>query len=301
MEKQIMQGYQVKLYDYLSEEQLDSIIDLALEEDTGHGDITSQALVPQDLSGKASILVKEEGILAGVDVAKRVFQMVDPSLKIDILIKDGTAIKSGGIVATITGSVTSILKAERVALNFLQRLSGIASLTARYVAETSGLTAGIYDTRKTTPGLRPLEKYAVYMGGGHNHRLHLGDAILVKDNHIAALRAMGMTLKDIVDKARQNAPGVTVEVEVNSTKEALDALKARADIIMLDNMSTSEMRQVVKLVSGQAKLEASGGITLATVHQVAMTGVDMISIGALTHSYRALDISLELEPQTLKF
>jgi nicotinate-nucleotide pyrophosphorylase (carboxylating) len=301
MEKQILQGYQVKLYDYLSEEQLDSIIDLALEEDTGHGDITSQALVPQDLSGKASILVKEKGILAGVDVAKRVFQRVDPSLKIDILVKDGTAIKSGNIVGTITGRVTSILKAERVALNFLQRLSGIASLTARYVAETSGLTAGIYDTRKTTPGLRPLEKYAVYMGGGHNHRLHLGDAILVKDNHIAALRAMGMTLKDIVDKARQNVPGVTVEVEVNSSKEALDALKAGANIIMLDNMSTSEIRQVVKLVSGQAKLEASGGITLATIHQVAMTGVDMISIGALTHSYRALDISLELEPQTLKF
>lgn len=289
------------MYDYLSEEQLDSIIDRALDEDTGHGDITSQTLVPPDLSGKASILVKEEGILAGVDVAMRVFQMVDPSLKIDILIKDGTAIKSGNIVTTITGRVTSILKAERVALNFLQRLSGIASLTARYVAETSGLTAGIYDTRKTTPGLRPLEKYAVYMGGGHNHRLHLGDAILVKDNHIAALRAMGMNLKDIVDKARKNAPGVTVEVEVNSTKEALDALKAGADIIMLDNMSTSEMRQVVNLVSGQAKLEASGGVMLATVHQVAMTGVDMISIGALTHSYRALDISLELEPQTLKF
>jgi nicotinate-nucleotide pyrophosphorylase (carboxylating) len=300
MEKRILQGYQVKLYDYLSEEQLDIIIDFALEEDTGHGDITSQALIPTDLSGKASILVKEKGILAGVDVAKRVFQRVDPSLKINILIKDGTAIKSRDIVATITGKVTSILKAERVALNFLQRLSGIASLTARYVAETSGLTAGIYDTRKTTPGLRPLEKYAVYMGGGHNHRLHLGDAILVKDNHIAALRAMGMTLKDIVDKTRQNAPGITVEVEVNNSKEALDALKAGANIIMLDNMSASEMRQVVKLVSGQAKLEASGGITLATVHQVAMTGVDMISIGALTHSYRALDISLELEPQMLE-
>jgi len=290
----------MNVYDYLSEEQLDSIIDFALDEDTGHGDITSQALIPPDLSGKASILVKEKGILAGVDVAGRVFQRVDPSLEIDVLIKDGTAVKPGDIVVTVTGRVTSILKAERVALNFLQRLSGIASLTARYVAETSGLAAGIYDTRKTTPGMRSLEKYAVRMGGGHNHRLHLGDAILIKDNHIAALRAMGMNLKDIVAKARQNAPGVTVEVEVTGTKEALDALKAGVDIIMLDNMSTSEIRQVVNLVSGQVKLEASGGITLSKVHQVAMTGVDIISIGALTHSYRALDISLELEPQTLK-
>lgn len=300
MEKQVPQGYQMNVYDYLSEEQLDSIIDFALDEDTGHGDITSQALIPPDLSGKASILVKEKGILAGVDVAGRVFQRVDPSLEIDVLIKDGTAVKPGDIVVTVTGRVTSILKAERVALNFLQRLSGIASLTARYVAETSGLAAGIYDTRKTTPGMRSLEKYAVRMGGGHNHRLHLGDAILIKDNHIAALRAMGMNLKDIVAKARQNAPGVTVEVEVTGTKEALDALKAGVDIIMLDNMSTSEIRQVVNLVSGQVKLEASGGITLSKVHQVAMTGVDIISIGALTHSYRALDISLELEPQTLK-
>ena len=285
----------------LSEEQLDSIIDLALAEDISHGDITSEALIPPDLVGKASILVKEKGVLAGGEVAGRVFHRVDPSLKVEVLIKDGDTVQPGDIVATVSGSVISILKAERVALNFLQRLSGIASLTAQYVAETSGLTARITDTRKTTPGLRLLEKYAVRMGGGHNHRLHLGDAVLIKDNHLAALRALGMSLKDIVAKARQNVPGgITVEVEVTSTKEALDALKAGADIIMLDNMSPDEMRQVVKLVAGQAKLEASGGITLANVREVAMTGVDIISIGALTHSSRALDISLELEPQTLK-
>ena len=285
----------------LTEKQIDTIVDLALAEDTSHGDITSEALIPPDLSGKASLLVKETGVLAGIEVAGRIFQRVDPSLEIDILIKDGAAIKPGDIAGTIVGSVISILKAERVALNFLQRLSGIASLTAQYVAETSGLAARIVDTRKTTPGMRLLEKYAVRMGGGHNHRMHLGDAVLIKDNHIAALRAMGMNIKDIVARARQNAPaGITIEVEVTNAKEARDALKAGADIIMLDNMSVNEMRQVVNLVSGQAKLEASGGITLDNVHQVAMMGVDIISIGALTHSFRALDISLELESQTLK-
>jgi len=285
----------------LTEKQIDTIVDLALAEDTSHGDITSEALIPPDLSGKASLLVKDKGILAGIEVAGRVFQRVDPSLEIDILIKDGAAIKPGDIAGTIVGSVISILKAERVALNFLQRLSGIASLTAQYVAETSGLAARIVDTRKTTPGMRLLEKYAVRMGGGHNHRMHLGDAVLIKDNHIAALRAMGMNIKDIVARARQNAPaGITIEVEVTNAKEARDALKAGADIIMLDNMSVNEMRQVVNLISGQTKLEASGGITLDNVHQVAMMGVDIISIGALTHSFRALDISLELESQTLK-
>jgi len=285
----------------LSEDQLDSIIDLALAEDISHGDITSEALIPPDLSGKASILVKEKGVLAGGEVAGRVFHRVDPSLEVEVLIKDGNTIQPGDTVATIAGSVISILKAERAALNFLQRLSGIASLTAQYVGETSGLTAIITDTRKTTPGLRLLEKYAVRMGGGHNHRLHLGDAVLIKDNHLAALRALGMSLKDIVAKAKQNVPdGVTVEVEVTSPREALDALKAGADIIMLDNMSPNKMRQALKLVSGQAKVEASGGITLSNVHRVAMTGVDIISIGALTHSFKALDISLELEPQTLK-
>jgi len=285
----------------LSEEQLDSIIDLALAEDTGGGDITSEALIPPNLYGKASILVKEKGVLAGGEVAKRVFHRTDPSLKVEVLIKDGDAVQPGDTIASISGKVISILKAERTALNFLQRLSGITSLTAQYVAETRKLKAQITDTRKTTPGLRLLEKYAVCAGGGHNHRLHLGDAVLIKDNHLAALRAMGMGLKDIIAKAKQNAPnGAIVEMEVTNPKEALDAAKAGADIIMLDNMSAQEMRQVVKLVSGQAKIEASGGITLANVHQVAMTGVDIISIGALTHSVQALDISLELSPQILK-
>jgi len=285
----------------LTDKHIDIIIDAALEEDTGQGDITSQALLPTDLVGKAFITVKEKGILAGINVARRVFYKIDSSLDIEILIEDGAAVKPGDIAGVISGSVISILKAERVALNFLQRLSGIASLTAKFVAQTSGTRAAIYDTRKTTPGLRELEKYAVRMGGGQNHRLHLADAVLIKDNHIAALRATGMNLREIIEKARQNTPeGTTIEVEVTSEEEALDALKASADIIMLDNMNPDEMRKIVDMVGGQAKLEASGNITLKNIHQVAMTGVDMISIGALTHSYESLDISLEIESQTLK-
>jgi len=216
----------------LSEEQSNNIIDLALTEDIGHGDVTSEALIPLELHGKASILVKARGILAGSEVAKGVFLRVDPSLRVELLIKDGARVKPGDIIATVSGRVTSILKAERVALNFLQRLSGIASQTARYVAKTRGLTVSITDTRKTTPGLRLLEKYAVRMGGGQNHRFHLGDGILIKDNHLAALRAPGMSLKDIVAKAKQNAPkDLKVEVEVTTVEEALEAAEAGADII----------------------------------------------------------------------
>jgi len=285
----------------LPPEQIDSIIDLALAEDISHGDITSQGLIPPELQGKASILAKAGGIIAGGEVAKRVFLRVDPSLKVEVLIKDGAKVQPRDIVATIFGNVISILKAERVALNFLQRLSGIASQTTQYIAKTKGLEVKITDTRKTTPGLRLLEKYAVRIGGGQNHRFHLGDGILIKDNHLAALRAIGMNIKDIIAKAKQNAPkGVKVEVEVSTIQEALDAAEAGADIIMLDNMSPDEMRRVVHSVPSQVKIEASGGITLANVRAVAMAGVDFISVGALTHSTQALDISLELEPQTLK-
>jgi len=285
----------------LSNEQIDSIIDLALAEDISHGDITSEGLIPPELQGKASILAKAEGIIAGGEVARRVFLRVDPSLKVELLIKDGARVKPGDIVATIFGNVISILKAERVALNFLQRLSGIASLTAQFIAKTKGLKVKITDTRKTIPGLRLLEKYAVRIGGGQNHRFHLGDGILIKDNHLAALRALGMNIKDIVAKAKRNAPkGVKIEVEASTIQEALDAAEAGADIIMLDNMSPDEMRRVVSLVPSEVKIEASGGITLDNVRAVAMTGVDFISVGALTHSTKALDISLELEPQTLK-
>ena len=284
-----------------SEKQIDSIIDIALAEDISHGDLTSETLIPPELQGKASLLAKAEGIVAGVEVARRVFLRVDPSLKIEVFIKDGAQVKPGDIIATISGRVISILKTERTALNFLNRLSGIATLTAQYTAKTQGVATSILDTRKTTPGLRLLEKYAVRMGGGKNHRLHLGDLILIKDNHLTALRALGMSLKDIVAKAKQNAPrGIKVEVEVNTIQEAREAVEGGADIILLDNMSPDEMRQVVSLVPDYVKTEASGGITLENVQAAAMAGVDFISIGALTHSVKALDISLELEPQTLK-
>jgi nicotinate-nucleotide pyrophosphorylase (carboxylating) len=291
----------MNLQDYLSSAELDAIIDRALDEDIGRGDVTTEALIPRDFSGKATLLVKEKGVLAGIEVAGRIFHRVDPSLETTSIMKDGMSVKPGDIAATISGSLISILKAERVALNFLQRLSGIASTTAQYVAETMGLGVKIMDTRKTTPGLRRLEKYAVRVGGGTNHRFHLGDAVLIKDNHITALRATGLNLPDIIVKARRNAPpGITVEVEVTTLREAQEALNSGADIIMLDNMSIAEMKQAVVMAGGRVKLEASGGITLDNVHQVALTGVDFISIGALTHSYQALDISLELEAPFLK-
>ena len=285
----------------LPEAEVDAIIERALTEDISHGDVTSELLIPPQLQGKASILVKAKGILAGVSVAKRVFLKVDPSLEVDVLTQDGERVQPGDIVATISGRVVSILKAERTALNFLQRLSGIASTTAQYVARTKGYDVRITDTRKTTPGLRLLEKYAVRLGGGKSHRFHLGDGILIKDNHLAALRALGMSLKDIVAKAKQNAPrALNVEVEVNTMQEALDAAEAGADIIMLDNMNPDEVRHIEGLIPNEVKTEASGGITLANVRRVAMSGVNTISVGALTHSAKALDISLELEPQTLK-
>lgn len=283
------------------EEQIDAIVDLALAEDLGQGDVTSEILIPPELMGRATIAAKAAGILAGTEIAAKVFLRVDPPIEFTIISKDGTAVRSGDKIAAVGGKVLSILKAERTALNFLQRLSGVASLTAKYVAETHGLETYIADTRKTTPGLRILEKHAVSMGEGTNHRLHLGDGILIKDNHLAALRATGLSLKDIVARARKNAPeGLKVEVEVTSLNEAREATEAGADIIMLDNMSPDEMRQVVKSLQGKVKIEASGGINLANVRQAALTGVDFISIGALTHSPPALDISLEFDPGSFK-
>jgi len=283
-----------------SNEEIGRIIELALAEDISHGDITSELLIPPGLSGGAVMLAKAEGVLAGGGVARQVFLRVDPSLKIELLLGDGAKLRSGDRIATISGRVTSILKAERVALNFLQRLSGIASATARYVAEVKGLKARISDTRKTTPGLRILEKYAVSVGGGQNHRFHLGDGILIKDNHLAALRARGMGLKEIIAQAKEHAPrGLMVEVEVGSLNEAREAAGAGADIVLLDNMSPDEMRRVVDIIPRRVKTEASGGITLGNVRTVAECGVDVISVGVLTHSVTALDISLELAPDTL--
>jgi len=292
--------------------QIEEIIDRALAEDLGKGDVTTEALIPGNQQGTGFIVVKKEGVLAGIKVAKQVFHRVDPELEVEILLVDGARVKPGSKAAKVSGRIASILKAERVALNFLQRLSGIASETNRYVEAVKGLPVRIMDTRKTTPGLRSLEKYAVRVGGGENHRMNLGDGILIKDNHIVALRSRGLNIKEIVAKARQNAPlslrgakrqsnlqarQTQVEVEVGTVSEALEAVEAGADIVMLDNMNIEDMRKAVKSIHGRALIEASGGITLDKVRAVAETGVDFISIGALTHSARALDISLELEAQ----
>ncbi len=281
-----------------SQAQIEKIMDFAIEEDTSRGDITSKILIPINLKCKASILAKEDGLLAGGDIARIVFLKIGSSLQVEILIQDGKRLKPGDIVATIAGSVASILKAERVALNFLSQLSGIATETAKYIDKVKGLDVAIADTRKTLPGLRMLGKYAVYAADGSMQRPDLASSILIKDNHLVALRASGISLKEAVAMAKKNAPqGMKVEVEVNTAQEAQDAAEGGADIIMLDNMSPEEMKRAVGLVPDQIKIEASGGVTLDNVRTIAMTGVDAISVGAITHSAKALDFSLEFEPE----
>ena len=271
------------------------MVERALVEDLGHGDVTTDALIPPDARGQASVVVKADGVVAGLEVALEVFRQVDPSTQRRIRLADGAPVSPGDVVADVEGSVAGILKAERVSLNFLQRLSGIATATAAYVKAVQGTKARIIDTRKTVPGLRQLEKYAVRVGGGHNHRYNLADGILIKDNHIAALRARELGLAEIVDLARERSPHtLRVEIEVETVEEAVEALEAGADVVLLDNMSPEEMRRVVEISGGRALLEASGGVTLDTVRAVAETGVDLISVGALTHSVRALDISLDM-------
>ncbi len=275
----------------------EELVDHALAEDWAWGDVTTQALIPAEAEGKASFIAKSAGVVAGIEVVHLVFARVDLSLEFRALLHDGDKLQRGTEIATVEGKVGSILRGERVALNFLQRLSGIATETSRYVEAVRGTKARIVDTRKTTPGLRFLEKYAVRAGGGQNHRVHLGDGILIKDNHLAALRARGIDLKAAIDLARKNAPHtLKIEVEVTTVEEAGEAIESGADIIMLDNMSVEEMRRAVKSIGGRVLVEASGGVTLDNVRSVAETGVDLISVGALTHSVKSLDISLELEP-----
>ena len=273
-----------------------ALIDRALAEDHACNDVTTAALIPPEANGKALLKSKTDGVLAGVEIALAVFQWVDSSLKTETSLQDGATLCSGALIAQVQGKVGSILRAERTSLNFLQHLSGIATETSRYVEGGQGCKAAIVDTRKTTPGLRALEKYAVTVGGGRNHRMDLEDGVLIKDNHIATLRAQGLSLKDVVGKALENVPPATkVEVEVTNMEEAKEAMEAGAHVIMLDNMPVEEMSRVVKMVDGRAKLEASGGITLDNVREVAETGVSLISVGALTHSVKALDISLDLD------
>jgi len=270
--------------------EFDPIIDAALREDMPEGDITSEGIIPADARSEAIFLAKEDGVLAGLPVAHRVFEKIDPAVEFTEKFQDGAAFRKFDILACVEGPTLALLKGERTALNFLQHLSGVATATRRFVDAVAGTRAKILDTRKTTPGLRLLEKYAVKMGGGTNHRLSLSDMVLIKDNH---LRHVG-SVAEAVRRARAAAkPDIRIEVEAAELSQIRDALAAGADMIMLDNMTLEVMREAVALAAGRVPLEASGNMSLDRVRAVAETGVDFISVGALTHSARAVDISLE--------
>jgi nicotinate-nucleotide pyrophosphorylase (carboxylating) len=268
---------------------LDPILRRALEEDIGTGDVTTLATIQPGVQASAELVAKEDFILSGIDVAQRVFHLISPETAFEKLIEDGQSVKRGEVLAWIKGDAAVLLQAERVALNFLQRMSGVATLTAEFVKQVEDTGAVVVDTRKTTPGLRVLEKYSVRMGGGGNHRMALYDAVLIKENHIAAAGGIASA----VSRARQSVPHTQkIEVEVRDQAEVAEALDAGADILLLDNMSTEELRTAVKTIDGRADTEASGGVNLETIREIAETGVQLISVGALTHSYRAVDISM---------
>ncbi|HEX9374226.1 MAG TPA: carboxylating nicotinate-nucleotide diphosphorylase [Roseiflexaceae bacterium] len=279
----------------LSPEAIREVVERALSEDVGRGDLTTLALIPAEARAEARMVMREAGVVAGLPVLAAVFAAVDPALVVTARVADGTVAGAGAVIAEVAGPARGILTGERVALNLVQRLSGIATLTARYVAAVGDLPARVLDTRKTTPGLRALEKYAVRVGGGTNHRFGLHDAILIKDNHLALLAAQGVGVGDAVRRAQAAAgPMVRIEVEADTVAQARAAADAGANLILLDNMAPDELRAAVATIGGRAKLEASGGITLETICAVAETGVDYISVGALTHSARALDIGLDI-------
>ena len=274
---------------------IDTLINLALEEDTALGDITSQAIFSEDHVSRAQILAREDLVVCGLEVARLVFKRVDPSVDVDLVAADGDRVEDRKIVLRAEGSTISLLTAERTALNFLQRLSGIASLSRRFAnaAENAGNGVRVVDTRKTTPGWRALEKYAVRCGGCFNHRSSLGEHVLIKENHIAAAGS----LSEAVKCARALAPhGSKIEVETESLDEVAEALKSGAEIIMLDNMSPSRIFQAVALIDKAAIVEISGGVRLETIAQFALPGVDVISVGALTHSAQSMDLSMILAP-----
>jgi nicotinate-nucleotide pyrophosphorylase (carboxylating) len=275
--------------------ELEPLIEKAITEDIGKGDLTTTLCFPQKLIIEAQIIVNEEGIIAGIDVAGLVFKKVSEGVAFEKKVADGTRVKKGDIVASINGDARDILSAERVALNFLQRLSGIATITAKFVEAVKPYTAKIYDTRKTTPGLRMLEKYAVKLGGGTNHRFGLYDGILIKDKHIKVAGGIIQAVRQV----QQGWPaGMKIEVETTNLDEVQETLHLNVDIIMLDNMELEMLKKAVEIIRASRKdilIEISGGINLENVHQLAALGVDIISIGALTHSPKALDISLEIK------
>ncbi len=270
------------------------LIRMALAEDEVAYDPTS-SLLPDDLTSEALMMPKANGVLAGVDVALEVFRETDPTLETSRLVDDGSPVERGMYVAAIRGRMSSILRAERTALNFVQRMSGIATAVNGYVRAIDGLPTQMIDTRKTLPGWRLLDKYAVRMGGGHNHRMSTGDGILIKDNHIAAMATRGESMTELIRRAKRDAAHtIRIEVECDTLDQVREAVEAGADIILFDNMTPEQMREGVAICKGRALTEASGGITIDTVRDVAETGVDLLSTGAVTHSVTALDISLEV-------
>jgi nicotinate-nucleotide pyrophosphorylase (carboxylating) len=271
---------------------IDKIVEQALLEDIGTGDITTESIVPSNLKAKGIIKTSEEGVVAGLNIASLVFKKLDSEIIFQEKIKDGIKVTPGKVLAEISGSARTILKGERVALNFLQRMSGIATMTSKFCWEVKDFLVRIVDTRKTTPGLRILEKYAIRMGGGYNHRFGLYDAVLIKDNHITVAGG----IKSAVNSVRKQISHIVkIEVEVENLSQLQDALEMKVDIIMLDNMNLDTMEEAVKIAKGKALIEASGGITLEKVQKIAQTGVDLISIGSLTHSVKSLDISMEIK------
>ncbi len=281
--------------------QLRQVVEAALEEDLGFGDLTSRSLLSDSMSAKAQIISKEAMVVAGLIVAQEVFHQIDNRLTITFHRRDGDRVAENVRLLTISGNARSLLQAERVALNLLQRLSGISTLTHQFCQAARNYPAKITDTRKTTPGLRSLEKWAVRLGGGYNHRFSLQDGILIKDNHLMVLAAHKVPLSQACQLARQQAPhGLRISVEVETLSQVREALQGQADIILLDNMSLAKIQQAIKIIQGQAIVEVSGGITINNIRDVAITGVDIISIGALTHSAPAVDLSMDIIPERSK-
>lgn len=270
---------------------VDDIIKRALEEDINYVDLATDYLLDDDDISTANFVAKAEGVLCGIDIAVRTFTFIDPDIKAEIKIKDGGRVNQGDIIATVTGRTKSILKGERTSLNILQHMSGIASETAKYAECCKGTRAHVTETRKTLPGLRGLEKYAVTVGGGKNHRFNLSDGAMLKDNHIDAYGSLTNAVNALREKIGHM---VKIEVEVRNEDELREALACKADVIMLDNMTTEQMKKCVEIADGKAVLEASGNVTLERMREIAETGVDIISVGALTHSVKAFDISLRI-------
>jgi nicotinate-nucleotide pyrophosphorylase (carboxylating) len=280
----------------LSNQIIEEVVQRALTEDAPWGDVTSEHLIPATATATAELAAREAGVFSGADVFAAAFLLTDPSLDVQLFLEDGDSFVAGQELGVVTGSARSVLTAERIGLNFVQRMSGIATLTAKYVEAVAGTKARIVDTRKTTPGLRAFERHAVVSGGGRNHRFSLSDAVMAKDNHLAILTAGGKDLTTELRRVKNELPHtMKLEVEVDRLDQIPPVLAAGVDIIMLDNFNLDDLRAGVALIDGKAVVEASGGVNLDTVAAIAATGVDVISVGALTHSARALDLGLDVQ------